>query len=185
MHIMHVAMNYLRERQPPAIRFIHIAVLLLVISQIIVSNFMGFNDAGEISTKGVDFYGTWLHIIPIAIIFIIVELNAHGFKYFFPYLSGDFSRLKTDFHQLRQFKLPEPGDKGIASSVQGLGLGALVLVLLSGLSWFVSWRYNAPWADSVKEVHEFLTGLIQAYIIGHGCMGLLHMVKTERNRETR
>jgi cytochrome b561 len=186
MHIVHVAKKYLRERQPPAIRVFHIVVLLLVLSQILVSNFMGFTDDGEISTKGVEFYGTWIHIItgllffPVAVIFLIIELKAHGFYYFFPYLTGDYSQLKADIGQLRQFKLPELNARGIAAVAQGLGLGALMLVLLAGLIWFLSWRYNAPWAESVKELHELLTGLVQVYIIGHGAMGLLHIISVAR-----
>jgi hypothetical protein len=33
----------------------------------------------------------------------------------------------------------------------------------------------APWADSIKEFHELLTGLIEAYVVGHGGMGVLHL----------
>lgn len=190
MQIIKMTKAYLSERQSPTIRVIHVVVLLLVISQIVVSNFMGFSDDGEISRKGIEFYGTWMHIItglfiiPVALIFIAVELRSHGFGHFFPYLSGDVTQLKADIGQLRQFKLPEPSEKGLAAVVQGLGLGALILVLLSGMSWFISWSYHAPWAESVKEVHEFLTGLIQAYIIGHGCMGLLHIYIKDKNRIT-
>ena len=63
MKIMTIAMTYLRERQTAPIRYLHITIIILVLSQIIVSNFMDFNDAGEISTDGIEFYGTWLHII--------------------------------------------------------------------------------------------------------------------------
>ena len=181
MRILELTRSYLSERQTPTIRVIHLLVLLLVISQILVSNFMGFDDNGEISRKGIEYYGTWVHIItglfivPIAFVFVIVELRSHGFGYFFPYLSGDMTQLKADIGQLMQFKLPEPEEKGLASVVEGLGLGAMLLVLLTGMGWFISWRYHAPWAEGVKEVHEFLTGLVEAYVIGHGCMGLLHI----------
>jgi len=181
MKIFSTIMEYLRERQIPLIRYLHLVILFLVISQIIVSNFMAFTDAGKISDNSIEFYGTWLHIttglfiIPVAIVFIIVTLKWHGFKYYFPYLSGNFVKLKTDIKQLMQLKLPEPGAYGIASVVQGLGLGALFLVLLSGLTWFLSWFYNMPWSNDAKEVHELLTGLIQAYIVGHGSMAILHI----------
>jgi len=190
MRILELTRSYLSERQTPAVRVIHLVVLLLVISQILVSNFMGFDDNGEISRKGIEFYATWVHIItglfivPIALIFVIVELRSHGFGFFFPYLSGDVAQIKADLGQLRQFKLPEPEDKGLAAVVQGLGLGALILVLLTGMGWFISWRYHAPWAGEVKEVHEFLTGLIEAYVIGHGVMGLLHIYMTGKDRAT-
>jgi len=191
MNIIHMIYGYLRERQPPAVRFLHITILCLVLSQIIVSNFMGFTDNGEISKKTVEYYGTWIHIatglslLPLTFVFVYIELKRHGIKYFFPYFYGDFSQLKKDIKQLKQFKLPEPSAYGIAAIVQGLGLGALTLVILSGFTWFLSWIYMAPWADSIKEFHELLTGLIEAYVLGHGGMGMLHLffhLKNQKNR---
>jgi cytochrome b561 len=167
MHIIHITWEYLRERQPPAVRFLHIIILCLVLSQIIVSNFMGFNDNGEVSKKTVEYYGTWIHIgtgltlLPLTFVF------------------------KKDLQQLKKIELPEPNDYGIAVIVQGLGLGALILVVLSGFTWFLSWIYMAPWADSIKELHQLLTGLIEAYVVGHGGMGVLHLffkVKNPKNR---
>jgi cytochrome b561 len=191
MHIMHITLEYLRERQPPVVRFLHIAILCLVLSQIIVSNFMGFADNGEISKKTVEYYGTWIHIgtglslLPITFIFIFIELKHHGIKYFFPYFYGNFSQLKKDIQQLKQFELPEPSAYGIAAIVQGLGLGALTLVVLSGFTWFLSWTNMAPWADSIKGFHELLTGLIEAYVVGHGGMGMLHLFFKAKNQKSR
>lgn len=191
MRIIHITLEYLRERQPPLVRFFHITILCLVLSQIMVSNFMGFADNGEISKKTVEYYGTWIHIgtglslLPIAFVFIYIELKRHGIKYFFPYFYGNFSQLKKDLQQLKQFELPEPSAYGIAAIVQGLGLGALAFVILSGATWFFSWIYMAPWVDSIKEFHKLLTGLIEAYVLGHGGMGMLHLVfqlKKHRNR---
>jgi hypothetical protein len=191
MHIIQITLEYLRERQPPMVRFLHIAILCLVLSQIIVSNFMGFTDNGEVNKKTVEYYGTWIHIgtglslLPIAFVFIFIELKRHGIQYFFPYFYGNFSQLKQDIQQLKQFELPEPSAYGIATIVQGLGLGALLLVILSGLTWFLSWIYMTPWANSIKELHESLTGLIEAYVIGHGGMGILHLFFELRNPKNR
>jgi cytochrome b561 len=191
MDIIHITLEYLRERQPPVVRVLHIIILCLVLSQITVSNFMGFTANGEVSKKTVEYYGTWTHIgtglslLPIAFVFIYIELKRYGIQYFFPYFYGNFSQLKKDLQQLKQFKLPEPSAYGIAAIVQGLGFGAVTLVILSGLTWFLSWIYTAPWANSIKELHESLTGLIEAYVIGHGTMGILHLfleVKNPKNR---
>jgi len=191
MHIIQITLKYLRERQPPMVRFLHITILCLVLSQIIVSNFMGFADNGEVSKKTVEYYGTWIHmctglsLLPITFVFIFIELKRHGFKYFFPYFYGNFSQIKKDLKQLKRFELPEPSAYGIAAIVQGLGFGALTLVILSGLTWFLSWFYMAPWANSIKELHESLTGLIEAYVVGHGGMGILHLffeLKNQKNR---
>jgi len=181
MKIVSAFMAYLRQRQNPLILYLHLAILALVISQIIVSNFMDFTDAGKISDNITEFYGTWLHIItglsviPLALIFLAAVIRQRGFKYYFPYLTGDLSQLNKDIKLLMKFQLPEPAACGLATTVQGLGLGALFLVLLSGLAWFLSWKYNLSWSHNAKETHEFLTGLIQAYIIGHGSIGALHI----------
>ena len=172
---------YFEERQTPAIRFFHIVILLLVVSQILVSNFMEINDKGEIGHKAIEYYGTWAHIItgmvlvPLVLAFVVIELRRYGFGYFFPYLSGDFAQIKGDIGRLQKFELPEPSPKGIAAVVQGLGIGALCLVLISGLVWFFAWLNAAAWANDVKEVHETLTGLVEAYVVGHGAIGILHI----------
>lgn len=142
---------------------------------------MGFADNGEISRKSGEFYGTWIHIItgltltPIVLLFIIIELKSHGFKYFFPYFYGNYGQIKGDFQSLQRLQLPEPNPYGIATIVQGLGFGALALVVLSGMTWFFSWQSGASWSDAIKEAHELFTGLIVAYVIGHGGMGALHI----------
>lgn len=181
MQIKHTIQSYLKERQTPVIRFFHIVVLLLVLTQIILSNFVDFNDDGTISSHVITFYGTWAHIVtglllvPLAVIFILIEFNNHGFKHFYPYLSGDNQQLKADFSQLKQRQIPEPVSKGIAAIVQGLGLGALVLVLLSGSIWFYAWTIGASWAEDMQEIHGLLTGLVITYFFAHGLIGLWHI----------
>lgn len=181
MNLLHSTLDYLRKRQPPLVRYFHIIILCMVLSQLIVSNFMGFTDSGEISNKAGQFFATWLHIItglsllPIALLFIYLELKRHGQRYFFPYLYGDVRQLTQDLRQLKSRQLPDPNPHGIATIVQGLGLGALALVLVSGLTWFVAWRYHVTWSGIVKEVHEALTGLVVAYVAGHGGMGAVHL----------
>ncbi len=186
MGIINAVLEYFRSRQSPKIRFLHVVILLLVISQIIVSNFMDFTAGGEISEKTVEYYGTWIHIItgltllPIALVFVAIEIRERGFRYFFPYLSGEFEQLKSDISRLKKFDIPEPEAGGLAAIVMGLGLGALFLALLSGLGWFLSWNYNLQWAHDIKELHEALVGLVEAYVIGHGSMGLLHIFYVTR-----
>jgi cytochrome b561 len=188
VNLLQTTADYLRERQSPVVRYFHIIILCLVLSQLFVSNFMGFADNGEISRKTGEFYGTWIHIItgltlvPIVLLFIIIELKRRGFKYFFPYFYGNFAQIKQDLQSLQRIQLPEPNPYGIATIVQGLGFGALALVVLSGMTWFFSWEYGASWSDGIKEVHELFTGLIVAYVIGHGGMGVLHIFLQWKNQ---
>lgn len=189
MNPIKITIDYLRERQSFTVLVLHITILTLVLIQILVSDFMGFNDVGEISQNSIDFYGTWTHIIiglsliPITLLFIAVEIKTHGFKHFFPYIFRDFSQLKIDLSQLLKFKIPEVKTRGLGAIIEGLGLGALFLVLLSGASWYLSWNVNGAWTHNIKEIHELLTGLVQAYIIGHGCMGLIHIFMSKWNHK--
>jgi hypothetical protein len=182
--------NYLQEKMPPAIRHTHITLMLLIIAQIIISNFIEVERNGEIGIKGIEFYATWLHfivgfiIVPLTLVFVTLEFKRHGFSYFFPYLSGNFEQLSKDIKQLLSFKLPDAQPKGLAAVIQGLGLGAVLLVVLSGLTWFIGWTTGAEWEHDIKELHELLTGLVEAYLIGHGIAGVLHiwLSKTAQNK---
>lgn len=168
--------------QTRKIRVIHLLILLLVITQIVISNWMEIAKTGVIVDQGYQFYCTWLHIILgvslffLVLYFIINRMKNKGIHHFFPYLFGDLSQIKKDIKLLSNLKLPESSANGIATSVQGLGLGALFLVVSSGLIWLFLWLQNSPLADEAKNIHKTLTGLIEIYIIGHGSMGLLHFI---------
>lgn len=173
--------HYFAENLTPSVRYLHYSILLLVLLQIILSNFIKINNDGVIGLNAIEYYSTWAHIsiglllVLLSIVFVVVELSKHGFSYFYPYLSGDLSQLKSDLSQLKSLKLPDASPKGLAATIQGLGLGAILLVVLSGTIWFVMWSYELAFANDVKEIHKSLTGLIEAYIIGHGGMGLMHI----------
>ena len=187
MQSIRITTKYLRSRQNPAVFYLHITIILLVLGQLLLSNFIKFNEAGEISKNAIYFYGTWAHIITglflalISAVFITFVLKAHEIKNFFPYLHGDYAQVVTDINKLKQLKLPEPNPGGLASIVQGLGLGALILVLFSGSAWFVFWRAGYQGANVFKEMHGMLTGLVITYIIGHGGMGVFHILSILRN----
>jgi len=180
--------NYFQEKMPPAIRHLHIIIMLLIVAQIIISNFIEVERDGKIGTEFIEFYATWLHfivgllLVPLIITFVALEFKRYGFSYFFPYLNGNFAQLLNDIKQLLSFKLPEAKPYGLAAIIQGLGLGAVLLVVGSGLTWFIGWNVGASWEHDIKELHELLTGLVEAYLIGHGVVGVLHiwLSKTEK-----
>ena len=58
-----------------------------------------------------------------------------------------------------------PRPKRLATSVQGLGSGALLLVVLSGLIWFILWRNGSSFAGLALETHKNVTLLIELYLI--------------------
>jgi hypothetical protein len=173
---------YFGRSQPVFIRLLHIMILLLVVFQLISSNGVDLDHIRFTGNSVFFDFGTWTHILPglalvvICAVFVLSEWHRRGLKYFFPYLWADLSQLKTDLKTLFSGKLPASASGGLPAVVQGLGLGALALTLLSGLSWFLLARAGSELAHIAIEAHEVLTNLVIVYLIGHGSMGLLHMI---------
>lgn len=172
---------FLGKYQTPRIRDIHLVIVFLVLLQILLSNGMHFSKTGQIA-DGAAYFFTIAHILfglvtfLVAPIFIFFCFKEQGLRCFYPYLWGDFKQIKADFDLLRHLKLPESKPKGLAKTVQGLGIGALMLVVLSGIIWFVFWLQGGSEANSLKNIHKMLTGLIEVYIVGHGAMAILHFI---------
>lgn len=169
--------HYLGQLQGVSLRLIHITIATLIIIQIIDSNFMHVHYPNPVLNLA-----DWFHItigfiaLLIFILFVVICFARKGIKYYYPYLFLDFSQLRKDVQTLRKLKLPHANPYGIATSVQGLGLGALMLVILSGMLWFIAWWINAPVAHELKSLHKSLTLLIEIYIIAHGVMGIFHFL---------
>lgn len=125
---------------------------------------------------------TWLHIIVgllcilLVPFFIFYCFRSKGLKYFYPYLWNDFRNIKQDLLELKKFRLPTMGSSGLASSVEGLGLGALFIAVFTGFIWFVFWLNNSSNSALFLDFHTTLVLLIEIYLFGHGAMALLHFV---------
>ena len=188
MQAIHVFWAYFRQSHPPLVRTVHSAVLVMVLMQMLSSNLIRFDAAGRVSASPLFFMGSWAHFgtgLVLALIgafFVIIEIARRGLRYFFPYLWGDFSQLKANVKILLGRRLPEASPGSLAAVVQGLGLGALVLTLSSGLAWFFLWQTGTGAAETAKSIHEACTGLIQAYVVGHGGLGLIHIFLWNRNQ---
>ncbi|MGL5007496.1 MAG: cytochrome b/b6 domain-containing protein [Plesiomonas sp.] len=182
MRIFSSFWRYLAQNQPLFLRVLHIGIALLVVLQIINSNDMHFTPDQQIRADWLIQLCTWMHIVSGILLLPLIALllwycfKTRGFRYFYPYLWGDTEQLTADLRVLFQFQLPESQPKGVATCIQGLGLGALVLVVLSGLAWFVLWCSGSVWTLDLKSLHKTLTSLIEAYVVGHGGMALLHFI---------
>ncbi len=188
MRVFQDIWTYFGLSQSVFIRMLHFLVILLVISQLITSNFVKLGQVGHGGHFSAFSLGTWTHVLPglvlavIATIFILRELYTHGLKYFFPYAWGDFSQLKSDLQMLADRKLPPLAPAGLPAIVQGMGLGALGLTLLSGIMWLFFVLIGSNLAHTAIGIHEVLTGVVIAYLIGHGGMGALHIFLWLRSR---
>lgn len=178
--------------QPPGLRLLHALVAALVIIQYV---------AGLEAHAGSTYKGllraicTDWHIIAGLVLFAMAQalvfssVQHRGLRMLFPYLWGDFTRLQEDLVATLRGKLVPPRPGGLASCVQGLGLGALLLAVFSGTAWFVAWLLELSVAKLLIDVHKTLVPLVGIYILGHGGMALTHFViwqrKTRRAREQR
>lgn len=175
--------------QKPYLRFLHAIIAVLVILQILSSFAMHMLSSGQINPRPqqlaclvVSYPVRPCSVVILSLLLAADSLTKRGFHYFFPYLWGDTEQLKKDIQASLRFKMVPPRPKGLATAVQGLGLGALLLVVLSGLIWFILWRNGSSFAGLALETHKNVTLLIELYLIGHGCMALLHFFVWQRNK---
>lgn len=110
--------------------------------------------------------------------FYYVKLDAYsrGFTYYFSWVGLDFSGIKQDIKTLTSFRLPDAHSGGIASTIQGFGVLALLIVALSGGLWFLLNTMQSNLAETVIHWHKFFTTFIEVYFYAHGAMGVLHIL---------
>ena len=158
---------------------------VLVILQILRSH-MAMLPSGQINPAISSWLATWYHILAglatviAGLLLTAYSLTKRGLRYFFPYLWGDTEQLGKDIRASLHFKMVPPRPKGLATAVQGLGIGALLLAVLSGLLWYLLWINGSPFAEPARKAHENLTLLIELYLFGHGGMALLHFFVWQR-----
>ena len=157
-------------------------VLFIVVPLGIVVWYALTNSDGQVTLANLTSIGRYASVFGRSLLLAADSLTKRGFHYFFPYLWGDTEQLKKDIQASLRFKMVPPRPKGLATVVQGLGLGALLLVVLSGLIWFILWRNGSSFAGLALETHKNVTLLIELYLIGHGCMALLHFFVWQRNK---
>lgn len=178
----------LPHRDTPFFRVLHIIVAVLVLLQIISSDFTESEALADFSVTGAM---TWFHVISgltliaLGIVMFIWMLTQRGFRYYFSWLTLDFRGIAEDLNKLISLRLPEAHAGGIAALIQGLGVVALLGVAMCGGLWFVLNTTMGPSSALTQDVlsfHKFLTVFIETYFWAHGAMGLLHLFLTIRGR---
>ena len=156
--------------QPPLLRFLHAVVVVLVLLQFL-TKLLGLNGAHLV-------FGLVLSLA--ALLLIGCGLWKHGLRHYFPYLWGDTEQLGKDIAAIRGGKLIiAPRPKGLATVVQGLGMGALTMSLLTGLWWFRAWQLGDI-SQTAAALHKVFVWLLLAYAAGHGGMALAHFAHWQK-----
>lgn len=189
MNSLYSIWYFLGQYQTKSIRNLHIIIVLLVLAQIIISNWIKVTSSGLIP-NGYHFF-TYMHISIGCFLFILTTLlvitcfKQRGLFHYFPYLLGDLSQAKEDIKTLSKFKLPDSHTRGLAPIVQGLGLGALAIAIVTGVSWFIVWLFGFyPIAYNLENYHKTLVILIEIYLYAHGSFAVLHYIKWKKEAKS-
>lgn len=172
----------------PYLRFLHVIIAVLVILQILSSFAMYMLSSGQLNSALSGWLASWYHILPglfvviLSLLLAADSLTKYGFHYLLPCLWGNTEQLKKNIQASLRFKMIPPRPKGLAIVVRGLGLGALLLVVLNGLIWFILWRNGSSFAGLALGTHKNVALLIELYLTGYGCMALLHFFVWQRNK---
>lgn len=169
--------------QPPFLRVLHMVVIVLVLIQLVTS--LGMS-AYLYSAPGLNTGISDVHLylgLACAVIFPLFTLycwRMRGLHRFYGYLWGDTEQLRKDILDSLRFKLVPPRPGGLATVVQGLGFGAMLLAAFSGALWFLALKQGWGSAHVLKEAHEFCANILVLYLCGHGGMALLHFIIWQR-----
>ncbi len=170
--------NAIFERLPTAEKLLHLLIVVWILVQIIISNFMhvhGDTQWADVNlVSQIHAYGGLL-LIPITLIFCWKIIKRRTMSDIYPWLYKDFRGIKSDIEVLRTFRLPEPHPGGLAAMIEGLGLLALLLALATGSIWY-AFVSNGDLSPTLLDIHKTSVGLIEAYFYGHGLFGLLHFI---------
>ncbi len=170
----------------PFFRSLHISIAVLIVSQIINSN---FTEREALTGDSFETWITWFHVISgfllilLGVILISWMLTQRGVNWYFSWITLDVKGIVQDLKTLSRGQLPQAGRGGIAATIQGLGVMALLLVACSGGIWFIVNNISAASPQltrSVMQWHKFLTTFIEIYFYAHGAMGLLHIFLAHR-----
>lgn len=168
--------------QKPLVRILHASIVVLVFMQLLGGQLVSPLMLSAPPVEGFPLYAhmtSGLVILFLACVLVFNSLRNHGLAHFFPYLFGNIKQLKLDLVDTLHLKVVAPRSGGLASSVQGLGLGVLLLTPLAGLFW-LSLRLDGLPAWSAADMHSLAAALLAIYFAGHGCMALLHFVMWQR-----
>jgi len=172
-------------------RWIHAAIAVTVVIQLICSLFMevtgpGGTPAGPAHTLFAIHRWSGISAVVLVLIHWLWGLTGHvtsGWNHLFPWFSGTQMKklltdlkalpdwIRTDFPDQRTQTLP------LAGAVHGLGLLTVSAMALSGAIIFFGMAPDgstSAFVDFVMEIHAVIAGFMWGYIVGHAVMAIYH-----------
>lgn len=169
--------SFLFVHLPKTEKWLHVVVIFWVLWQILLS--FGMHVKGNTPFSQITLidklhiYGG-LGLFILTLVFFLMVLYRRKMADLYPWLKGNWRVLKSDLHTLLSWKLPEPAPGGLAATVEGLGLLALLLAVFTGLLWYISASLGFMIAADLLALHKTSVGLIELYFYGHASFALLH-----------
>ncbi|MDD1779899.1 cytochrome b/b6 domain-containing protein [Enterovibrio sp. ZSDZ35] len=175
-------LSYLFSNLPKVEKWFHFVVVAWVIAQLLSS--FGMHVHGDTPASAltlVDKFHMYsgIALAPISLIFFTLILKRRTIATMYPWLFMDFAVIKQDIQSLFKLQLPDARPKGLAATVEGLGLLALLLAIATGLLWYVFFTRDGS-APFLLSIHKTAVGAIEAYFYGHAIFALLHLINWMR-----
>ena len=170
-------------------RFLHFAVLVIVIHQLFTSTIMERplpGDDPELPYSLHTWFGTaGLFVLMLFWLWTLLRNRAEtSFFQLVPWFSP--SRLKSIRDEavdvaaeIVRMRTPSLDLPGISSAVHGLGLLLATFLAISGAAWFFVFT-GTSWARTVLGLHSLAGNLMWAYLVGHAGMALIHQALGDR-----
>jgi cytochrome b561 len=166
-----------------ATRFLHLAVLVIVIHQLLTSTVMERPTPGDDPELPYSLH-TWIGTAGLFVLMLFwlwTLLRDRGetrLSQLVPWFSP--SRLHAIGDEafgvardIAQWRAPSLDLPAISSAVHGLGLLLATFLAASGAAWFFAFT-GTPYGRTILSLHELAGNFMWAYLVGHATMALLH-----------
>ena len=171
--------SFLFIHLPKTEKWLHVLVLSWVLWQLLLSFGMHVHANTPLAAITVidklHIYGG-LGLLVLTVIFFSIVISRRKVADLYPWLSGNLTGLKADISTLLSRKLPEAAPGGLAATIEGLGLLALLLAVFTGLLWYSAISLGLSISPDLLAIHKTSVGAIEVYFYGHGTFAFLHLL---------
>lgn len=128
--------------------------------------------------------GLWVFLL-ILVFWMVAARTPGMMRHLFPYSAVGLRKVAAGTLGLLRGRLPESGMVGgLPGLVEGLGMVAVTIMVISGVSLFILVREGEPFAVFSQTlqafVHVIVSKAVWAYWIGHVLMAIVHGTRHPR-----
>lgn len=164
-------------------RLIHLLLLVLVLHQLIGSEFMRFPLPGDPPGWAFSLH-EYLGLVSLSVVtafwgWAVLRHGETRLSRLVPWFSGARFRdvvddLEAQIRRLIHGRVPSDEGGALASAIHGLGLLAVAAMAITGTVFFVTQGTGV--GRAAMSVHKLIANLVWAYLIAHAGVAILHHV---------